>query len=307
MRGSALLFPMSYRIKTGEDLATGIRRIARAELESALGEISTVAAGDEAAAVHATRKDIKKLRALLRLIREQIGKEIFREENARLREVARGLAGSRDARVQLQLVENLGARAGARSMAFAETAATLRAQMAEHADRFGSQRRNAKTTLQWIGDRLEGWPLENLKIEDLCCALQVSYKRGRRCFRAADVQPAAQNFHAWRQRVKDIWYQARLLQSLNPVVMSEIAKDARTLGQHLGDLHDLAIFRGRLAAEAGREEERAVLSGLICARELELEEIALDLGARFFAEKPGTFARRLRRYARTWPARMRSA
>jgi hypothetical protein len=89
--------------------------------------------------------------------------------------------------------------------------------------------------------------------------------------------------------------------------MSEIAKDARTLGQHLGDLHDLAIFRGRLAAETGREEERAVLCGLICARERELEEIARDLGARFFAEKPGMFARRLRRYARAWPVRVRSA
>jgi CHAD domain-containing protein len=298
---------MSYRLKTGEDLAAGIRRIARAQLESALGEIATVAAGDEAAAVHATRKDIKKLRALLRLIREQIGKEIFREENGRLREVAGGLAGSRDARVQLQLVESLRAQADAGSTAFAETAAALEAQTAERADRFGSQRRNAKTTLQWIGDRLEGWPLENLKIEDLCCALQFSYKRGRKCFRAAETQPTARNLHAWRKRVKDIWYQARLLHSLNPVVMSEIVKDARTLGQRLGDLHDLAIFRERLAAETGREEERAVLSGLICMRELDLEEIALDLGARFFAEKPVTFARRLRRYARAWPARGRSA
>jgi CHAD domain-containing protein len=293
---------MSYRLKTGEDLAAGIRRIAREQLESALGEISSATAGDEAAAVHATRKDIKKLRALLRLIREKIGQEIFREENGRLREVARGLAGSRDARVQLQLVEKLGAQAGAGSTAFAEIAAALQAQIAERADCFGPQRRSAKTTLQWIGDRLEGWPLEDLKIEDLCWALQFSYERGRKCFRAARRQPTAQNLHAWRKRVKDIWYQARLLQSLKPVVIGEIAKDARTLGQQLGDLHDLAFFRVRLDAETGREQERAILRGLICARERELEEIALDLGARFFAEKPGVFARRLLRYARAWPA-----
>jgi CHAD domain-containing protein len=299
---------MSYRLRTGEDLAAGIRRIAREQLESALGEISTVAGGDEAAAaVHATRKDIKKLRALLRLIREKIGQEIFREENGRLREVARGFAAPRDARVQLQLVENLRAQAGAASTAFAETTTALQAQIAERTDSFGPQRRSAKATLQWIGDRLEGWPLEDLKIEDLCCALQFSYERGRKCFRAARTQATAHNLHTWRKRVKDIWYQARLLQSLKPVVISEITKNARTLGQQLGDLHDLAFFRVRLDAEAGREEERAVLCGLICTRERELEEIALDLGARFFAEKPGAFARRLLRYARAWPGRVGSA
>jgi hypothetical protein len=51
------------------------------------------------------------------------------------------------------------------------------------------------------------------------------------------------------------------------------------------------------------EEEGAILSGLICTRERELEKITLDLGARFFAEKPGVFERRLLRYARQWPAR----
>jgi len=46
-----------------------------------------------------------------------------------------------------------------------------------------------------------------------------------------------------------------------------------------------------------------VLLGLICTREPKLEQIALDLGARFFAEKPLAFERRLLRYAREWPTR----
>lgn len=289
---------MNYRFKTGEDLPAGIRRIAREQLEDALALIATASAG-EAAAVHETRKDIKKIRALLRLIRKKIGPEIFKEENDRLREVARGFSGTRDARVQRELLEKLRGQAPRGSTHFAETTAVLEQEIARHAESFGSQRRAAKITLQSIGDRLEGWPLEKLTIEDLSCALRSSYRLGRKSFRCVRAEPTAKNFHSWRKRVKEIWYQSRLLQNLNPAVMSEIIRDIRTLGQRLGDLHDLAFFRIHLEAEpGGAEEERTVLLGLICPRERALEEMTLDLGARFFPEKPGAFERRLLRDAR---------
>ena len=50
------------------------------------------------------------------------------------------------------------------------------------------------------------------------------------------------------------------------------------------------------------KRNEASCSGSSVAREIELEEVVLDLGARFFAEKPGAFERRLLRYAREWPA-----
>ena len=79
---------------------------------------------------------------------------------------------------------------------------------------------------------------------------------------------------------------------------------ARTLGQKLGSLHDLAFFGIRLqTGQDEGEDERAMLLDLICTRENELQEIAFDLGARFFAEKPGAFEKRLLRYARDWPQR----
>ncbi len=276
---------MSYRLKTGEGLAAGIRRIAREQLEGALCEIATVTAANEAAAVHAARKYLKKTRALLRLVRDEIGPEIFKEENRFLREVARGFSGPRDVRVQLQLLEKLREQAPP-CLTFEQTAATLQEEIATHADSFGPQRQEAETTLQRICDRLEGWPLDGLGIDDLCCALRDSYRRGRKCFRRACAQATPENFHSWRRRVKDFWYQARLLRNLNPAVMGEITEAAGTLGQKLGDLHDLAFFRLHLEVEPGIcEEERSALLGLSNAGERELEEIVLDLGARFFCRE----------------------
>ena len=69
---------MSYCLQTDEPVASGIRRIAREQLAGALCQISQVTDGKEAAAVHATRKHIKKIRALLRLVRQEIGAGDFR-------------------------------------------------------------------------------------------------------------------------------------------------------------------------------------------------------------------------------------
>jgi CHAD domain-containing protein len=293
---------MSYCLQTGEPVARGIRRIAREQLEGTRLQIGQVVAGKEAAAVHATRKHIKKIRALLRLIREEIGEEIFKEENRRLRDVARAFSGSRDACVQLQLLEKLRRQTHLGSAAFSETSTALEKEMAARVDRFGPRRRETETTLEQICDRLEGWPLDDLGMDDLCCALRRSYRRGRKGLRCAGAKSTTEDFHSWRKRTKEVWYQARILQCLNLEVMREMAGAAKTLGQELGNLHDLAFFRKRLEAEiCSRDDERTVLLGLIGTRERELEQIALDLGARFFAEKPLAFERRLIRYAREWP------
>ncbi len=293
---------MSYRLQTDETPADGIRRIARERLEKALREIEKLSTTRAAAAVHATRKHIKKLRALLRLVCDEIGEEIFAEENRRLRDVARRLSGARDGEVQLRVFEKLGEGAGQKKAAFPATRATLKRDIAALSVDLAAEKQAAETTLQWIGDRIDGWPLENLSTATLCSSLKRFYRRGRKALRFAESDPTADNFHSWRKRVKDFWYQALLLQNLNRAVLCEIANAVQTLGRHLGDLHDLAFFRSRLTDDAGLpESERTILLRLICAREEELRVIALDLGARFFAEKPKAFEKRLLRYAKEWP------
>jgi len=295
---------MSYCLQKDEPVASGIRRIAHEQLADALYQIGQVTDGKEAAAVHATRKDIKKIRALLRLIRQEIGQGIFQEEDQRMRSVAHAFSGTRDARVQLQLIEKLRHQAHLESAAFSKTSSALEKEMAGHTGRFGPRWRQARMTLQEICDRLEGWPLDELGMDDLCSALRRSYRRARKGLRRAGAESTAANFHSLRKRVKEVCYQTRILQCLNRAVMGAMADAAKILGGELGDLHDLAVFRNRLEAEEGcRDDERIVLLGLICRRESKLEQIALNLGARFFAEKPVAFERRLLRYGREWPTR----
>ena len=107
------------------------------------------------------------------------------------------------------------------------------------------------------------------------------------------AEPGTENFHSWRKRVKDLYYQAQLLRELHPG-LRETAAGAKALSRQLGQLHDLAFFRERLEGSLEfPEAERALLLGLLCTRERELERAALDFGARFYAEKPAGFDRRL--------------
>ena len=111
---------------------------------------------------------------------------------------------------------------------------------------------------------------------------------------------SAENFHAWRKRVKDVWYQLRILQPLNRVVLEEMAHDAEVLGELLGSEHDLDFLRARLEKESGDEalaDELSQLQKLIGKRCKRLRRDALELGRRFYAEPSKAFAKRISIFA----------
>jgi CHAD domain-containing protein len=294
---------MGYCLKPDELPAAGFRRIAREQLQGALREIAGTSGAEAPAAIHATRKHIKRIRALIHLVRGQLGDEVFKEENRQLRDVARSFSGSRDAFVRVQVLEQLGNPIGDEGSGLAQTRLVLDKEFKSLGVRLNSKRREAEAVLVGMSDRVEGWPLDGLGMEPLCCALKNTYRSGRKCFGYATRDPNPEEIHSVRKRVKHLWYQARILQQLNRVVLCELVNEAKALARYLGSLHDLSSFHDWVEkTQELPEEECAVLRGLICIRDRDLETIALDLGARFFAEKPGVFERRLLRYARKWPA-----
>jgi CHAD domain-containing protein len=62
---------------------------------------------DKLEAIHSVRKEIKKLRALLRLVRTEIGARAYAKETQALREAASHLAAPRDAHVKVKALEDL--------------------------------------------------------------------------------------------------------------------------------------------------------------------------------------------------------
>jgi CHAD domain-containing protein len=81
-------------------------------LEGALGHVVDLASGGQAddaesEAVHEVRKCFKKARAALRLARDDLGEDVYRQENACFRDAARPLTEVRDAEVMLETWDDL--------------------------------------------------------------------------------------------------------------------------------------------------------------------------------------------------------
>ena len=70
-----------------ESVGAGLLRAVDALVQS-VGARVAAPTPDQGEAVHAIRITIKRLRAILRLIRPEIGKRIFEQENVRLRKAA---------------------------------------------------------------------------------------------------------------------------------------------------------------------------------------------------------------------------
>src|SRR4051812_19940368 len=268
---------MSYALSFTEPVAESVERVRREELEAAAQELRGEPSGE---AVHDARKRLKKTRALLRLARPPG----FKARNPGLRGARRAPPGARDADVMAETVQDLAERFPGRAPY--EPVHELLAARARATEPGGSAAEIPR----------EPWPLEGLRARALVKSLKRTYVRGRDAFALADREPTAEHLHEWRKRVKDLWYQERLLEAVWPSVMKAQAKEAKKLSKLLGEDHDLAV----LAALLRSDPELAALSGdlqdVIAERRAALLERSRALGRRVYADRPKHFARRAGRY-----------
>ena len=289
-----------YRLKEGEPVPKGVARMARGRIDDALDELGGKTESTREEAVHSARKNIKKLRALLRLSRDQLGTEVYRRDNETFRDAAQQLSGLRDSDVMLATLADLQERYP-RELGRNATgpAGDLRQALEAHRIRTaggaGEQAsEDAARLLRRVRRRIGGWPLEQDGFEAVEGGLRRSYRRGRREYRAARRDPSSENLHEWRKRVKDLWYHLDILRDTWTPVMKALADEAHELSDRLGDDHDLAV----LLAWADEHEAAAgeTLRGPVERRRAELQADAFTLGAQLYADKPGRFTRRLERW-----------
>jgi CHAD domain-containing protein len=295
----------SYRLKAKESTAEGLRRIALGRAAKALDELAAAREGALTAAIHGARKDLKKLRAVLRLIREELGQELFKAENRRFRDAGRLLAESRDAGVKLETLAALQNRFGddlpdapserwQASLTRERDAAadTARGETASRIDR-------ARRAIEAGRDRIDDWPLGAGSWKLVGPGIRESYRGGRRAMKRVRKNPSSENVHEWRKRVKDLWYQLRIVRDAWPELLGQTADQAHELADLLGDHHDLAVLEEDLASRRDVGKRKAFKAS-IAQRQEELLARALANGRRLYAEKPTAFSRRLERYWDAW-------
>ncbi len=337
-RERQLQFDRRLALAPVERLAEGMRRMALGQVDLTLellapGDEDALATAPDERTVHETRKALKRLRAMLRLLAGELGGEASARENTALRDVARSLSGARDAAVMLSTLDGL-MRRHPRALARRRGVLELRRRLrAEHARMERETLADPAARAEVLGElqalrwRVAAWSLSDRDgIELIEADLERVYRQGRKRFRRVARRKGDRMIamHEWRKRVKDLRYAAELLErrgsggtgafsSRGPggsgrsarsgERLRKLARRADALGELLGEEHDLAVFAARVrAGGVGADTQetwdtdrrtRERLLELTARRRRALRKRALRDGERLYDEKPNAFIRRI--------------
>ena len=313
--------PDGFSLGADERLSAGLRRLSLEEFDRAIRGLTRGADLDQA--VHEARKSLKRLRAMLRLIRDELGEDVYRAENEMLRDAGRLIGPVRDAAVLVETVSGMRSRFSAHLRRGTLEGVELR--LAERHDRISramvddeEQIHRVVLALRSARARYRVWPVEGDEVvaaygrtpvehsfHALRSGLERTYRRGRKEMRRAAAEPTGHNFHQWRKRVKYLKHQMELLQPLWPEMIGGYSAVLDDLSEMLGEEHDLAELLRLAASEPGLCDdpvERALLTALAQHRRAEVQTAAMAIGRRVYAEKPARFTERMSAYWTAWTA-----
>ncbi len=302
---SASLLPREAR-------AAGLQRIVVGQLELAIELLEGDGAGNDETTVHELRKLIKRVRAIVRLLREELGEKRFARENDALRGCAARVAGTRDAAVMVDTLDALLQREP--RLGTASGVGALRAQLVREREAAAAGGRDAElrgavaADLRAIRSRAATWELRERRGRPerlLTAGVERVYEEGRGRMRRARRRGDLESMHAWRKRVKALRYVAETLdrggaarKTKSGRRLRRVARRADRIGEMLGEEHDLALLarvvRERAVLFAGERKRRKLLLKAIARRRKRLRKRALREGERLYERKPKAFVGRLR-------------
>ena len=290
---------MAYRFKANEDIEAGTRRILVEQCERAEEQLAS--ATDTASAVHEARKSLKRMRALLRFVREAIGDERWRADNTALRDVGLSLSPLRDSDVAKQTIKLLATDAP-------PPVAKALQSLALHLEQMGGDAVNLEARQQIMAAahvRLAVFRQQCLSLpvpgdmqHVMTSGLQRGHARTRSRLLRLGETPGNEALLELRTAVQAHWRHMVLMTQAWPAIMKARAAEARTLSTLLGEDQDLAMIEGKLVEAGGHGLSRAAATKIASAcreRRDSIQSEAVARANRLFLEKPGRFAAQVTR------------
>ncbi len=295
---------MSYRIRPDRALDDEVHKAAAHQLGKAMAVLTDRPQGLHEA-VHDARKNIKRVRALYRLI-APVAREFQQRENDRLRNMARTLSGVRDATALIEIGHYL--QATARSAEELHALTRVSDLLTTRRDRLAAAQTDLEDKAQ-AAVAICAEAREALK--------EISFDRGRRdtarLFQKSwskNVRKAMQalsecraeaahveSFHDLRKRSQDYWMHHMLLRDVWPAAMHAKQLEAKALVDVLGRYLDMSILADVADREPhlfDRSDDHARLLEAIIARQQTAREEVLERGRWVFADKPESEARTIK-------------
>ena len=261
-------------------------------------------------AIHQARKQLKKIRALVRLVRNTIGADHYQAANAYFRDAARLISDARDATAILETIDHL------QTTVDKQREQTLLKKVKRHLGgkkaaitRYSINQdhllNQVLTALQDAESYYQDWSLPaTTDFSAFSGGIKRIYKRGRKAQQKAYREQTAEAFHDWRKRVKYLRYQVKLLSPLWPAPLNVLEDELHQLTDYLGDDHDLFVLRQAIAqADLPNNQALHSLYATIETQRSTLEQAARPLSEKLYYEKPKRWVKTLAHY---WEVSQRS-
>jgi CHAD domain-containing protein len=307
---------MTFQLKAAESVPDGVRRNVRREVEKALEQLGAKVRPRqrdawESDTVHEVRKGFKRVRAALRLVRDGLGDDAYREDNWCFRDAARPLTEVRDAVVLIETLDKLGPPIdpGPATTVRAALLANLQEvtqRVVRQGNAFDTAREVAAHALARFSERAidgDGWALAE-------GGLQRVYRAGHRAMALAAADPSVPNLHEWRKQAKYLWHELQLLEPAWTGRDKDLGDRIHQLSRLLGEDHDLAVLRQTFAADPLTYGGHRVLKDLFVPvdhQRAELEKQAFALGRQLYKDSPKVFTSRIETDWKAWAAAVEGA
>ncbi|MDZ7927076.1 MAG: CHAD domain-containing protein [Agrobacterium sp.] len=291
---------MPFRIDPKKPFDDEIRRAGLELIEEAITILRDQPSGRHEA-VHDARKRFKRLRALYRLV-AKAAPDFSKEENTRIRDIARSLAFAREATALVETVDYLETFAASATQGKAlRSIATILQKRRDHAVEHEAGLDDAIAAAiagcEEARKRLKAVSLPG-ELKDVTRLLRTGWakqrKRARKALSDCHDEADVEHFHDLRKAGQAYWMHLGLLRRLWPSAMRAKRADTKRLVDILGHEHDLSV----LAAFADREPERfgngerlALLLDAIIQRQQALRAEGLELANEVFSESARTESR----------------
>jgi CHAD domain-containing protein len=210
--------------------------------ESQLLLKASVVPGEKA--VHDVRVNMKKLRAVLKLIATQIDKESFDREIHAFREVGRMMSSWRDTSVHR--ITLLKIRKDEPAIFLKLTENEKLSSLMKKTEPVLEPSEEMKAGLQEINDlltkagfRMRFQSMDKLDPQILIRELEITYNKVTCIYLTSRNCLKPDTLHEFRKRAKDFLYQIYFFRPLNPPVIKGIEKSLESMTQNLGKYNDL--------------------------------------------------------------------
>jgi CHAD domain-containing protein len=295
-----------FSISKRENVKESISRILLGQIDYILKQCESEQQ-DVHISIHEIRKSIKRIRAVLRLIREEIGYSSYYRENVFYREINRSISDLRTHNVLLHTLESLQS----------DLSGKIPAEILKPVTDMVREQRQLKLSEVLSDDkllrglsvlftgakaRIPNLPIERNSFKALSGGVFRMYRQGKDYLIQARKNPDMHHLHDMRKRMKYLWYQVEILRPIYPGMLKAYSRSLENITEKLGVYHDLAVASEFLRENDGglREEIHETLLDACEFRKSALLPGLLKESEILFSEEPELLVQRLGEYWRIY-------